>query len=127
MFTPFVSNVRAPFPTQSQKKILSDKKKFKNILIKDQVKGVNEYQIIIAREGEIRTANKINYLILNKGEIFTSSNNKDFSNFKFENFEFNLSNFGTKSMIIPKIQENKSSNIIKCYLNNSNIDKNLYQ
>jgi len=103
-----------------------DKKKFKNILIKDQVKGVNEYQIIIAREGEIRTANKINYLILNKGEIFTSSNNKDFSNFKFENFEFNLSNFGTKSMIIPKIQENKSSNIIKCYLNNSNIDKKFY-
>jgi lipopolysaccharide export LptBFGC system permease protein LptF len=29
-------------------------------------------------------------------------------------------------MVIPKIQENKSSNIIKCYLNNSNINKKFY-
>ena len=103
-----------------------NKKKFKNILIKDQKKNVQEYQIIVAREGEIVTNNNINYLILKKGEIFSSSNNKNFSNFKFENFEFNLSNFGSKTMVIPKIQENKSSNIIKCYLNNSNINKKFY-
>ena len=29
-----------------------DKKKFKNILIKDQKKNINEYQIIVASEGE---------------------------------------------------------------------------
>ena len=29
-------------------------------------------------------------------------------------------------MVIPKIQENKSSNIIKCYLNNSNINRKFY-
>jgi lipopolysaccharide export system permease protein len=103
-----------------------DRKKFKNILIKDQKKNVNEYQIIVANEGEIVTNNNINYLILKKGEIFSSSNNKNFSNFKFENFEFNLSNFSSKTMVIPKIQENKSSNIIKCYLNNSNINKKFY-
>ena len=103
-----------------------DRKKFKNILIKDQKQSVSDYQIIIANEGEIVTNNKINYLILKKGEIFTNSNNKDFSNFKFENFEFNLSKFGSKSTIIPKIQENKTSNIIKCYLNNSNINKKFY-
>ena len=103
-----------------------NKKKFKNILIKDQKKNTQEYQIIVAREGEIVTNNNINYLILKKGEIFSSSNNKNFSNFKFENFEFNLSNFGSKTMVIPKIQENKSSNIIKCYLNNSNINKKFY-
>ena len=68
----------------------------------------------------------LNYLILKKGEIFSSSNNKDFSSFKFENFEFNLSKFGSKTMTIPKIQENKTSNIIKCYLNNSNINKKYY-
>lgn len=103
-----------------------DRKKFKNILIKDQKQSVSDYQIIIANEGEIVTNNNVNYLILKKGEIFTNSNNKDFSNFKFENFEFNLSKFGSKSTVIPKIQENKSSNIIKCYLNNSNIDKKFY-
>tara|TARA_Y100000591_G_C21571518_1_gene563666 strand:- start:24 stop:752 length:729 start_codon:yes stop_codon:yes gene_type:complete len=103
-----------------------DKKKFKNILIKDQKQSVSDYQIIIANEGEIITNNKINYLILKKGEIFTNSNNKDFSNFKFENFEFNLSKFGSKTTVIPKIQENKSSNIVKCYLNNLNINKKFY-
>jgi len=104
----------------------SDKKKFRNILIKDQNKNGNEYQIIVASEGDIVTNNNVNYLILKKGEIFSSTNNKDFSNFKFENFEFNLSNFGSKTMLIPKIQENKSSNIIKCYLNNSNINRKFY-
>ena len=103
-----------------------DKKKFKNILIKDQDQDTNEYQIIVASEGEIITNNNINYLILKKGEIFSSNNNKDFTSFKFDNFEFNLSKFGSKTTMIPKIQENKSSNIIKCYLNNSNINKKFY-
>jgi lipopolysaccharide export system permease protein len=103
-----------------------NKKQFKNILIKDQKKGSNEYQIVVASDGVIKTNNNINYLILKKGEIFSSSNNKNFSNFQFENFEFNLSDFGSKTMVIPKIQENKSSNIIKCYLNNSNINKKFY-
>ena len=102
-----------------------DKKQFENILIKDQKKDSNEYQIIIANKGEIKTINKINYLILKKGEIFSNNNNKNFSSFKFENFEFNLSNFDSKTMTIPKIQENKSSNIIKCYLN-TNLNKNFY-
>ena len=95
-------------------------KKFKNILIKDQGNKPEEFQVIIANEGKIVVKNNVNFLVLNNGEIFTSSNQKDFSNFKFENFEFNLSKFTTKTTIIPKIQENKSSNIIKCYLNNIN-------
>ena len=104
----------------------NDKKKFKNILIKDQKRNTNEYQIIFANEGQIETYNNMNYLVLKKGEIFSNSNNKDFSNFKFENFEFNLSSFGSKTMVIPKIQENKSSNILKCYLNNLNINRKFY-
>ena len=103
-----------------------DRKKFKNILIKDQEQSTNEYQIIVASEGEIISNNNINYLILKKGEIFSSNNNKDFTSFKFENFEFNLSKFSSKTTIIPKIQENKSSNIVKCYLNNFNISKKFY-
>ena len=103
-----------------------NKKQFKGILIKDQKKSSNEYQIIVASDGVIKTDNNVNYLILKKGEIFSNNNNKDFSNFKFENFEFNLSNFGSKTMVVPKIQENKTSNIVKCYLNNSNINRVFY-
>ena len=104
----------------------NDKKKFKNILIKDQAKDNIEFQIIIANEGKIVTKNKKNYLILQNGEIFSTSNQKDFSSFKFENFEFNLSKFSAKTTIIPKIQENKSSNIIKCFLNNNNYKRKFY-
>ena len=41
----------------------NDKKQFKNILIKDQKKDGNEYQIIIASDGVIKTDNNRNYLI----------------------------------------------------------------
>ncbi len=97
-----------------------DKKNFKNILIKDQGKTNEEFQIIIANEGSIVKKDDINFLILKNGEVFTTNNQKDFSNFKFENFELNLSKFSTKTTTIPKIQENKSSNIFKCYFNNIN-------
>ena len=103
-----------------------NKKQFKGILIKDQNKSSNEYQIIVASDGVIKTDNNVNYLILKKGEIFSNNNNKDFSNFKFENFEFSLSNFDSKTIVVPKIQENKTSNIVKCYLNNSNINRVFY-
>ena len=97
-----------------------DKKNFKNILIKDQGKTNEEFQIIIANKGSIVKKDDTNFLILKNGEVFTTNNQKDFSNFKFENFELNLSKFSTKTTTIPKIQENKSSNIFKCYLNNIN-------
>ena len=97
-----------------------DKKNFKNILIKDQGKTNEEFQIIIANKGSIVKKDDINFLILKNGEVFTTNNQKDFSNFKFENFELNLSKFSTKTTTIPKIQENKSSNIFKRYLNNIN-------
>ena len=97
-----------------------DKKNFNNILIKDQGKTNEEFQIIIANKGSIVKKNNINFLILKNGEVFTTNNQKDFSNFKFQNFELNLSKFSAKTTIIPKIQENKSSNIFKCYLNNIN-------
>ena len=53
-------------------------KKFKNILIKDQGNKPEEFQVIIANEGKIVVKNNVNFLVLNNGEIFTSSNQKDF-------------------------------------------------
>ncbi len=98
----------------------------KNILIKDEGKDGIDFQIIVANEGKIVKKNNKNYLILLNGEIFSANNQKNFSSFKFENFEFNLSKFTTKTTIIPKIQENKTSNIIKCFLNNINYKKKFF-
>ena len=97
-----------------------DKKILKNILIKDEKNNGEEFQVIIAKEGKIIKKNNKNFLVLLNGEIYRTSNQKDFSNFRFENFEFNLSNFASKTTVIPKIQENSSANIIKCFLNNIN-------
>ena len=103
-----------------------DKKILKNILIKDEKNDGEEFQIIIANEGKIIKKNKKNYLVLLNGEIYSTSNQKDFSNFKFENFEFNLSKFSSKTTVIPKIQENSSSNIIKCFINNISYKKKYF-
>ncbi len=103
-----------------------DKKTLKNILIKDETNSGEEFQIIIAKEGKIIKKNNNNFLVLLNGEIYSTSNQKDFSNFKFENFEFNLSKFASKTTVIPKIQENSSSNIIKCFLNNINYKKKYF-
>ena len=103
-----------------------DKKTLKNILIKDETNSGEEFQIIIAKEGKIIKKNNNNFLVLLNGEIYSTSNQKDFSNFKFENFEFNLSKFASKTTVIPKIQENSSSNIIKCFLNNINYKKKFF-
>ena len=97
-----------------------DKKILKNILIKDEKNNGEEFQVIIAKEGKIIKKNNKNFLVLLNGEIYRTSNQKDFSNFRFENFEFNLSKFASKTTVIPKIQENSSANIIKCFLNNIN-------
>ena len=97
-----------------------DKKILKNILIKDEKNNGEEFQVIIAKEGKIIKKNNKNFLVLLNGELYRTSNQKDFSNFRFENFEFNLSNFASKTTVIPKIQENSSANIIKCFLNNIN-------
>ena len=100
-----------------------NKKIMKNIFIKDQIDGQN-FQIIIAKEGSLINKNNNNFLILINGEIF--NNNKDDStNFAFEKFEFNLSNYTTKTTTYPKIQELKTDVLIKCTRNiyyNSNID-----
>ena len=104
----------------------NDKKILKNILIKDEKNDGEEFQIIIANEGKIIKKNKKNYLVLLNGEIYSTSNQKDFSNFKFENFEFNLSKFSSKTTVIPKIQENSSSNIIKCFINNISYKKKYF-
>tara|TARA_Y100001970_G_C14151047_1_gene812731 strand:- start:44 stop:1171 length:1128 start_codon:yes stop_codon:yes gene_type:complete len=114
-FIDTLSNLTIYVDEQSQ-----NKKILKNILIKDEKNDGEEFQIIIANEGKIIRKNNKNFLILVKGEIYSTSNQKDFSNFKFENFEFNLSKFGSKTTVTPKIQENSSSNIIKCFLNNIN-------
>ena len=98
--------------------ISKNKKIMNNIFIKDQSNGDRKFQIILAKKGELINSNNNNYFLLKNGEIFNSDEKKS-NSFKFENFEFNLSNFVTKTTTIPKIQETETTSLVKCIINNA--------
>jgi lipopolysaccharide export system permease protein len=97
--------------------ISKNKKIMSNIFIKDQSDSDSKFQIILAKEGQLIKIKNNNYLLLKNGEIFNNDGKKS-NSFKFENFEFNLSNFVTKTTTIPKIQETETTPLIKCIINN---------
>ena len=83
----------------------------KNIFIKDN--SSENAQIISARRGIIAKKNELYYLILYNGNIVNLSK-KNTNLIKFDKTEFNLSNYGTRSTIFPKIQETSSVKLINC-------------
>ena len=95
-----------------------DKGLMTNIFLKEQKEGSKKFRIIFAKKGQLINKNGKNYFILQEGEIFNNNTNNDFTNIKFENFEFNLSNYTTKTTTIPKIQEINTPNMFRCFLNN---------
>jgi len=100
-----------------------NKRIMKDIFIKDQISGEN-FQIIFAKEGSLSNKENKNFLILSEGEIFNHDKSGS-TNFSFETFELNLSNYSTKTTTYPKIQELKKNILIRCIQNlyyDSNID-----
>ena len=86
----------------------------KNIFIKDN--SSESSQIISARSGMIAKKNELYYLILYNGNIVNLSK-KNTNVIKFDKTEFNLSKYGTKSTIFPKIQETSSIKLVNCLSN----------
>ena len=93
----------------------------KNIFIKENLMK-NKSQIISAREGFLAKKNNSYYLILYNGNIVNIDSKKT-NIIKFEKSEFNLSKFGSKSTIFPKIQETDSIKLFECL--NSFINYNI--
>ncbi len=103
---------------------LDEKKNYsmKKILIKDSsIAGGS--QLIISKSGSIVGNDQNKYLSLDNGIIINYGKDKKFTSFNFEQSNFNLNKYKTKTTIAPKIQETKSSTIIKC-LKNLNLDMN---
>ena len=99
--------------------IFLDEKKndsMKKILIKDSsIAGGS--QLIISKSGKIIGNENTKYLSLNDGIIINYGQSKKLTSFNFEQSNFNLSKYKTKTTVTPKIQETKSSTIIKCLRN----------
>ena len=86
--------------------IFLDEKKdnsIENILIKDN--SSSNSQLIISKKGIISDNNSNKYLKLENGIILKNISKKDLQFFSFENTQFDLNRFKTKTTVTPKVQE----------------------
>ena len=90
---------------------------FENIILKDISNKLseNDFRMVQAKKGSLSINSQNRNLILSDGTIIEKKNDK-ISNLKFENFNFDLNKFGSKSTTYPKIQETSNTSIIKCLI-----------
>ena len=70
-------------------------------------------QVVLAQRGLLGKKNDNIFLILYSGKILNIDSKKT-SIVNFEKTEFNLSRFSTKTILFPKIQEQKTTNLLQC-------------
>ena len=70
-------------------------------------------QIIYAKKGSLKSDNNRKYLELIDGKII-NKNNLKLTSFSFKKIDFDLSTYDSKSIMVPKIQELKSTTLLKC-------------
>ncbi len=100
----------------------SSAEEFENIFLKDDLTN-NKSQIIFAKKGFLKDIEGLRKLILFDGK-FLNTDEKKTTVFNFSRTEFDLSNYLTKSITHPKIQELSTFFLFKCnysfYIDNVN-------
>ena len=86
---------------------------FSNIFIDDSTKSSS--RMIYSKNGEIIDSSKIKIFRLYEGKVINNEDPK-INIFEFEQIDFNLSDYSTKTILTPKIQELPSVQLIKCSL-----------
>ena len=117
-FFPFLIKSKKFIDTVSDLTIFIDNKDnngiFNNIYIQDNSnKETKTKKIVLAQKGLLGKKNDNIYLILYSGKILNIDSKKT-SIVNFEKTEFNLSRFSTKTILFPKIQEQKTTNLLRC-------------
>ena len=97
---------------------------YKNIILKD-ITNKNNVQTIIAQSGKIASINGQKMLLLNNGQIIQTNSKRDITTFNFEETQFDLSKYSSKTTKEPKIQELKTIKLLRCttYLLDNSINK----
>ena len=115
-FFPSLMQERKFIDTVDKLTIFIEKKKsaeeFENIFLKDDL-GSNKSQIIFAKKGFLREIDDTRKLILFDGK-FLNTDEKKTTVFNFSRTEFDLSNYLTKSITHPKIQELSTYFLFQC-------------
>jgi len=86
---------------------------YQNIILKDKTNN-NNIQTIIAQTGTIVSNNNQKILLLNNGQVIQTNSKKEIMTFNFEETQFDLSKYTSKTTKFPKIQELETLKIIKC-------------
>ncbi len=87
-------------------------KEFENIFLKDEL-STNKSQIIYAKKGFLKDIDGIRKFILFDGK-FMNTDEKKTTVFNFSQTEFDLTNYVTKSITHPKVQELSTFLLLKC-------------
>ena len=86
---------------------------YENIILKDITNG-NNIQTIIAQTGKIFSNDSKKVLLLNNGQIIQTNIKKEITIFNFEETQFDLSKYSSKTTKTAKIQEIDTLQILQC-------------
>ncbi len=115
-FFPSLMQERKFIDTVDKLTIFIEEKKsaeeFENIFLKDDL-DTNKSQIIFAKKGFLKEIDGTRKLILFDGK-FLNTDEKKTTVFNFSRTEFDLSNYLTKSITHPKVQELSTYFLLKC-------------
>ena len=115
-FFPFLIKSKKFIDTVSDLTIFIDNKNnngiFENVYIQDNSDS-KKTQVVLAQKGLLGKKNDNIFLILYSGKILNIDSKKT-SIVNFQKTEFNLSRFSTKTILFPKIQEQKTTNLLQC-------------
>ena len=103
-----------------------DKNTLQNIIIKDSLTKTKS-KIIYAKKGYFAEKDNNNFLILTDGKILNINNSKT-NSFDFNETQFNLSKYTSKTTKTPKIQEVKTKDLFSCLVKeevNNNLSNNV--
>jgi len=87
---------------------------YSNIFIDDSSKKVS--RMIYAKSGNLYDDNNTKIFKLFNGEVINKNENK-INVFKFDQIDFNLNEYSTSTILVPKIQELKSKDLFICLQN----------
>ncbi len=96
--------------------IYADKKNFNGELINIYIKNSslnNQFQVTFAKKGIFEKKGKSKILVLYDGQTI-NYNNGNLTNFKFVKSDFSFSRMNSHAVVITKLQEQSSLELIKC-------------
>ncbi len=97
----------------------NDDETFKNIFIDDSSKKESTSRMIYAKDGSVIENDKIKIFRLYNGQIINKDENK-INIFEFDEIDFNLADYSSRTIIVAKIQEIPSLLLLRCIFNYQN-------